>query len=286
MDTTASPARRLRDAVEPLAMVTVWSEAASGERDAAGLDFLAGYVGGRGSSLGDVEGAVVAATFGVFEPGFLADLWARARASCSVAQLRDARERAAGTALRAALDGVDVDEVEAVVGTLRAGLAGADVLGRALFAGQDALPWPVDPHARLWHAASLLREHRGDVHLAACVAAGLDAVEVNVLTELRAGFDLLEYTSTRGWSRAAMDAAVTRLRARGLLDGDGDRTVLSPEGRRVREDVEDATDRGQRGVVEALGSALDPLVATLDAWSDAVVARGWFPDDARKRAAG
>lgn len=282
VDTDVSPARRLRDAIEPLAMVTVWSDAAAREREAAGLDLLAGYVGGRASVLGDVEGAVVAATFGVWAPGFLHDLWARARAARSVAELRDARVRAGSQALREALDGVDTDDVEAVVGTLRSALTGAAVVGRPLFAGQAALPWPDDPHGRLWHAASLLREHRGDSHLGACVAAGLDAIEANVLTELWVGYGLLEYTATRGWSPDAMEGAVARLRERGLLDGGR----LSDQGRRVRDGVEEATDRAQRPLVEALGTALDPLVTTLDRWTDAVVARGWFPDDRAKRAAG
>ena len=100
---SATPARRLRDALEPLAMVTVWSEPAADQAAAAGLDFLAGYVGGRASVLGDVPGTVVASTFAVFEPNLAGGLWDQARASCSVAQLQQGRERAGTEALRAAL---------------------------------------------------------------------------------------------------------------------------------------------------------------------------------------
>ena len=84
-------------------------------------------------------------------------------------------------------------------------------MGRPLFAGMSRMPWPSDPHGRLWHVVTLLREHRGDSHVAACVAAGLDGIEANVLTELWVGFGLLEYTATRGWSAEAMDAALARL---------------------------------------------------------------------------
>ena len=169
-----------------------------------------------------------------------------------------------------------------MVDTLRAGLAAADLMGRPLFAGMGALPWPDRAHGRLWHATSLLREHRGDSHVAACVAAGLDGIEANVLTELWVGFDLLEYTSTRGWSPESMDAAIGRLRTRGLLDGDG----LSDEGRRVRAGIEDATDLAQQPIVDLIGDALDRTVDALATWSEAVVARGWFPADPYKRAAG
>ncbi|MDD7925579.1 SCO6745 family protein [Actinomycetospora chibensis] len=287
----ATPARRLRDALEPLAMVTVWSEPAADRAAAAGLDFLAGYVGGRASALGDVPGTLVASTFAVFEPDLAGGLWDRARASCSVAQLQQGRERAGTEALRAALadvgeSGVDEVDVDGVVDTLRAGLAAADLMGRPLFAGMWALPWPDEAYGRLWHATSLLREHRGDSHVAACVAAGLDGIEANVLTELWVGFDLLEYTSTRGWSPEAMDAAIGRLRTRGLLDGPPDHTVLSDEGRRLRAGIEDATDLAQQPIVDLIGDALDRTVDALATWSEAVVTRGWFPPDPYKRAAG
>ncbi|MEJ2861974.1 SCO6745 family protein [Actinomycetospora flava] len=278
----ATPARRLRDAIEPLAMVTVWSDPAAEESGAAGLDFLGGYVGGRASVLGDAEGSVVAAAFAVFEPGLVGGLWDQAREACPVADLRAMRERAGTAALRTVLADVGEAEIDAVVETLRVALDPADVIGRPLYAGMSTLPWPGEAHGRLWHATTLLREHRGDSHVAACVAAGLDGIEANVLTELWVGFELLEYTATRGWSPEAMDVALARLRARGLLDGD----ALTTEGRRLRDRVEEATDLAQQPLVDALGADLDRLVDALGTWSEAVVGHGWFPPDPYKRAAG
>ena len=127
----STPARRLRDAIEPLATICFWSEPAYDEYAALGLDFLQGYIYSRASVLGDPEAA----------------------------------------------DGLD-ETIEA----LRAAAAAAPVVGRPLFAGLSALAWPADPWARLWHACSLLREHRGDSHLAAVVAAGLDGCQPNVAT--------------------------------------------------------------------------------------------------------
>ncbi|WP_433800922.1 SCO6745 family protein [Actinomycetospora sp. CA-084318] len=280
-----TPALRLRHVLEPLAMVHIWSAPAHEHMARAGLNFLTGYVGGRGATLGDVTPGVVAATFAVFEPGLAADLWRQARAACSVEELLAVRNAGGGEGLRAALEGVDEAEVGRVTRTLRDALdAGGpgELAGRPLYASLRDQPWPTDAHTALFHVASLYREHRGDAHLGACVAAGIDGLEANILTELRAGFDLYEYTGTRGWSPEAMDAAAARLTARGLL-ADG---ALTAAGRDARQQIEAATDLAQHRVVEALGSGLDDLVATLGAWADRVVAAGWFPPDPAKRAAG
>src|SRR5947207_1327318 len=79
--------------------------------------------------------------------------------------------------------------------------------GRPLFAGLAGLPWPADELGQLWHACAMLRELRGDSHLAACVAAGLTGLEANILTELQVGWPLHSYTATRGWPPEAMNLA-------------------------------------------------------------------------------
>lgn len=278
---TASPARRLRHVLEPLAMVQIWSGPAQEQLARAGLNFLTGYVGGRACPLGDVEPTVVASAFGVFEPGLVGDLWRGARERCTVAELRALRETGATAGLRAALEGVDTAEIGRVTTALRGAIEQAGLSARPLFAGLRALPWPEDPHAGLWHVASLYREHRGDTHLAACATAAVDGLEANILTELACGYPLLEYTSSRGWPQDAMDAAVARLQRRGWL-ADG---AFTASGRDARAAIEEATDHAQERVVNALGD-LEPLLATLAPWADAVVAREWFPPDPYKRAAG
>lgn len=280
-----TPALRLRHVLEPLAMASVWSAPAHEHLAAAGLDFLSGYVGGRACVLGDPSPGVVAAAFAVFEPGLVGELWRQARAAAEVEDLRRSRELAGGEGLRAALEGVDVAEIGRVTRALREALDEAgpgDLAGRPLYAGLRDLPWPTDAHAALWHVATLHREHRGDGHLGACTAAGVDGLEANVLTELRIGFDLYEYTGTRGWSAEAMDAAVARLAARGWV-ADG---ALTPAGRAAREAIEVATDLAQQRVIDALGDDLDELLVPLGRWADRVVAAGWFPPDPYKRAAG
>ena len=275
-----SPARRLRDAVEPLATVSFWAEPSYDAYAALGLDFLTGYVWSRSSVMGEADPGVVAAAFGVFEPGAVAGLLGAAREACSLEQVRAAREEGATRSLREVLG--DPDGLARTAADLQAAAATADVAGRSLFAGALGRPVPTGAHAALWHAATLVRECRGDSHLGACVAAGLTGLQANLLTELWVGYAPLSYAGTRAWSPESMAAAQESLRERGLLDGDG----LSPAGRALREQVETATDAAMAPVVAALGDRLDDVVARCTEWGAALVDAGWFPPDAYKRAAG
>lgn len=276
----STPARSLRHAIEPIATICFWSEPAYDAYAEAGLDFLGGYIWGRASVLGEPEPTVAAAAFGVFEPGLVAGLYADARAACSLADVRSAKQDGAVAALREVLGAPD--GLDDAVAALRRGVDAADPIGRPMHAGLTALPWPDDPVGQLWHAATVLREHRGDGHLAVCVASGLGGLEANLLTELVVGWEPLAYTASRGWSDDAMHAGLDALAARGLVS-DG---ALSAEGRRLREDIEGATDRLVQPVVDAIGDDLPALVDTLDGWAQQIVDHGWFPPDPYKRASG
>ncbi|SDS08752.1 hypothetical protein SAMN04488570_1098 [Nocardioides scoriae] len=276
----STPARRLRDAVEPLATICFWSEPSYDAYAALGLDFLQGYVYSRASVLGDVEPAVAAAAFGVFEPGLVAGLFASARETASVADVRAAKERGAVAALRECLG--EPAELAEVVAVLRRATDAADPTGRALHAGLSGLDWPEDLLGQLWHACTVLREHRGDGHLATLVAAGVDGVQANQLTELWVGWDALAYTGSRAWSPEAMEAATGALEERGWVRDGG----LTDAGREFREELEATTDRSVAAAVAAIGDDLDRVVGILGGWAQRVVDRGWFPPDPYKRAAG
>ncbi len=181
--------------------------------------------------------------------------------------------------LAAALAGEDVGPV---ADRLASALETADAVGRPLFAGLANQPWPEDPYGRLWRACDLLREHRGDGHVAASIAAGLDPVAMNVLTELWVGMPFGTYSATRGWSADQLAAAASGLRSGGLLDGD----ELSDQGREWRDGLEATTDAMEGGIVDAIGPGLDDLVAQLDEWSGRCIAATAFPPDVFKRAAG
>jgi hypothetical protein len=275
-----TPARTLRDAVEPIATICFWAQPAYDAYAARGLDFLQGYVWGRASVLGEPEGTVVASAFGVFEPGLIASLYDSGRATCGLAEMRLAKEAGAVAALREVLGAPD--GLEVVVEGLRRGAAAADCTGRPMQAGLVALDWPADPLGQLWHACTILREHRGDGHLAACVAHGLTGLEANLLTELKVGWEPLAYTASRGWSPEAMDAGTAVLTTRGLV-ADG---ALTADGAALRDAIEDATDRLVQPVVDAIGDDLPGMLKFLNDWSQQIVDRGWFPPDPYKPASG
>ena len=275
-----SPARRLRDAIEPVATICFWSEPAYDAYAAHGLDFLEGYVWGRASVLGEPEAPVAAASFAVFEPAMVAALYDAGRAKCRLDEVRTAKETGAVTALRTVLG--EPEGLADTVAALRRGAAAADPIGRPMHAGLTALAWPEDTLGQLWHACTVLREHRGDGHLSACVAAGLSGVESNILTELRVGWEPLTYTASRAWSPEAMESATRRLTARVLVD-DG---RLTDRGRALRDDIERTTDALMGPVMEAIGDGLTEALDRLESWSRAIVRHGWFPPDPYKRASG
>lgn len=275
----ASPARRLRDAIEPIAMHSVWSRSVSERQAELGLDFLSGYVAGRAAGLGQPEPGAVVSSFAVFEPGMLTGVYEQARSAAPRDQVVAVRTEATIDSLGAILGDADVSTAAA---SLRRSAEQADGTGRPLYSGFASQPWPDSPLGQLWHASELLREHRGDSHIAACVAAGLDPVEMNILTETWVGMPLFSYTASRAWSEEAMNAAADRLRSRGLLEGD----TLSAEGQVFRDVLEDTTDALQTTALAPLTDGFDDLVEQLNEWSAQCVAAGAFPPDPFKRAAG
>lgn len=278
--TAATPARRLRDGCEVIAMHAVWCRRTNEALAEHGLDFLTSYVGGRtAGSLGEARSASAAAAFAWFEPGLVAALVEATRAALPSERLNEVRDRETTASLRQVLGDDDPTEVADLLCEVA---EAADGTGRPMFSGLRQRGRPADPVQRLWWACDLVREHRGDSHVAAASAAGLDPVEMNVLTELWLGMPLLSYTATRAWPQPALEQAVEGLRARGWLDGDR----LTEAGRSAREQVEAVTDAQEQSLVAGLGDRFDRVCAQLDEWSARCVEAGAFPADVLKRAAG
>lgn len=278
-DVAATPARRLRDALEPIATQGWWSRAAGEAMTALGIDFFPGYVWGRAAALGVPEPSVVAATFGVFEPNFIAAVYRTGAATVSRDDILSARaDGGAGGVAAISSD----DECADIADALITATDGLDGLGRPLFSGLRALPVPASPAGRLWRAAELVREHRGDGHLAALAVSGLSAAEANVLTERWLGFDVGAYSATRGFGPDPLAGAVASLEERGWMAGHD----LTTAGRRARDEIESMTDDSQADLVVALGDALDGLVERCAAISGRLIEARSFPADPRKRAGG
>jgi hypothetical protein len=274
-----TPARRLRDAVEPIATQGWWSRPAAERVIALGLGFFDGYVWGRAAALGTPPPEVVVATFGVFDHDLLTAVYVHGSTTASREDVLAARTAGAAESLDSI---VSADEADAVSRPLLDALAALDAVGRPLFAALRALPLPATAGGRLWRAAELVREHRGDSHLAALVAAGVDGPSSNVLTELWLGFGLGEYSSSRGFSPGRIEELRAGLEARGWVDGH----ALTEEGRAAREAIEAATDLAQQELVDRLGTALEHVIVLADSISARLLHEQRFPHDPRKRAAG
>ncbi|MGH8990247.1 MAG: SCO6745 family protein [Acidimicrobiia bacterium] len=268
---SATPARRLRDAAAPIGEHAIWSRETSEVLAKLGLAFVPGYLWGRAAGLGEPPSGVVAAAFGVYRPELVTALYDEARRQCGRDGFLAAREEATIASLGEILGDADVTSAVTV---LRRGVEAADGTGRVLFCGLRSLGWPQDSVGQLWRACDLLREHRGDSHTAAWLAAGLGPVGINVLTELWMGMPLGVYTALRrGWSEADIAAAVAGLERRGLVAAG----EITPAGRELRDEIEDRTDALQQPVVDAIGDDFEALVGALHTWSAAIAGTGAFP---------
>ena len=223
---------------EPIHAVTYFAPEARSAYEQAGLrGFWRGYFAGRAAPLGAASAAVVTASFFNFAPAFVA------RAIPGVWELvtpdEALRIRMAGAtqALQSLLAGRDAAAAAAADLLWRA-IGELDFSGRVLAAADAALPVPEDGLARLWLAATVLREHRGDGHFAALAAADIDGCEAVVL---RCCLDLRreDLQPVRGWTDEAWDDALSRLAARGWVGADG---ALTSAGREAHAAVENATD--------------------------------------------
>lgn len=278
----ASQARRLRDACEPLGIHAAWSRRTNERLAALGLNFLTAYVWGRSACLGDVPATLVVAAFAAFEPGLITATYEEARRHVSRDELLAVRDEATIESLQGILSSVDVTGITNAVNALRRGLSAVDGTGRALFSGLLARPWPESPIGQLWRACDLVREHRGDSHIAAYITACLGPVDMNILTELYVGMPLGSYTATRGWSAEVIAASVENMQKKGLI-ADG---ALTPDGLRLREEIEEHTDDMEQPLIEAIGSDFETLVTQLDEWAELCIKAGAFPLSIQKRAAG
>jgi hypothetical protein len=230
------------------------------------------YFTSRGSLLGQVAPRVVASAFGVFKPSIVADGvqfgWTRTDASTIFA----ARRQGAVAQLERVCGPADANVSRAAALLERAANALAEP-GRPLFAGLRS-QWddPQDPWTRLFHLGDMMREHRGDAHVCAWTAAGLDAVEIGLLTEAYMGLPLRTYIRTRGWNDEELDGAAARLEKAGHLAGD----TLTESGRQFRESVEVATDTQMTPAIVALADDTDELCALLAPWGTAMRDAGGY----------
>ncbi|MFH8469394.1 hypothetical protein [Streptomyces sp. NPDC017991] len=283
--TTALPeraGRRCHNVLNPLHSCQYFSPELGTELAAVGVtDRSAAYFAVRAAAMGAVGAGTVTATFYNFRHELVArhvpEVWRTASPQVVLA----ARLRAADGMLRRLLgDEVIASEevAEAAALALRATEA-CTRTARPLYAAHADLPVPDEPHLALWHAATLLREHRGDGHLAVLLGAELDPMEALVShTATGKGMAPKWVMSTRGWRREDWDAACDRLRERGLLTAENE---LSEDGVALRKEIEASTDRLDTAPYEHLGAAgVERLTELGTGLTTKALAAGAFPESA------
>jgi hypothetical protein len=270
-----SVARRLFELVEPIAVVTYMADEPTDAVMALGLPTMwDAYFAGRAAPLGrDVPAAVVHALFYNFAPGEVARHIPRVWSMVTPEAANAARQEGSVTALRRILghlaDGPGIGRAGDLL--IKAGTSPATE-GRALYAAVRTLPVPTEPLARLWHGANLLREHRGDGHIAALLTAGIGGTEAHVLLALFDGMLAEEFGRVSHLPKAQLAAVIDGMRDRGLIGADG---WLTTAGRETKERVESLTDELAAPAYDALEPGeLDELVDALEPLGTVLVAAG------------
>lgn len=268
-------ARGMWKALEPFHAITYFAPETRKATDALGLKGgWMSYFGCRAAPLGAVGPEIVAAVFYNFHPAMVArslpDAWSYATPS----QLLDARLTAVDSAVRRLFPDATFDRAATLA---RQAAELAPTAGRPLAAANAALEWPTDPGTALWQAITILRESRGDGHVAALVTAGLSPCQALVTISAASGPSKEVFQTSRRWSDEEWDAASDDLRTRGLLDASG---ALTPAGHALRQQVEDTTDaladQGWQALGDELTTELHDLVHPLSA---VLMADGLVPPD-------
>jgi hypothetical protein len=230
------------------------------------------YFTSRGSLLGQVRPGVVAAAFGVFKPEVVTAGVTLGWSLTDASTIFEARWMGAVAQLERVV-GAANDQVTRAAVLLERAVEPLPVAARPLFAGLRSW-WddPTDRWTRLFHLGDMLRECRGDAHIAAWSSAGLDGVEIGLLNDLYMGMPLRSYVRTRAWSEEDLAAGVERLRDRKWLDGE----AMTDEGRAAREEIEGATDLQMKPALEALGDELAEVVGLLRPWGAAMREAGGY----------
>ena len=272
--------RTLRNVCEPIGANVYFAPEAHQRYTALGLNGMSGYFSSRGASLGRPSGMVVASAFGVFSPAIVVPAIDAGWAATTPEAILQARYDGATASLRRLLPEASDGDMLRAVELLQRGLADAEHAGHPLYSGLRSLPFPEEPVGQLWRMCDMVREHRGDSHIAVWTRAGVRPIEIQLMSELQMGIPLKTYSLTRGWTVEQMDAAIAGMREKGWMDGD----AFSAAGRDFRERIEADTDAMETGIVDAIGPDFDELIALLRPWAAAIVSigisGGGYPGDA------
>ncbi len=268
----SSMARRMFELVEPIGVIPYSADEPNEAMFALGFtNYWDTYFAGRAAPLGLVPAEVVDALFYNFAPGEVArhipKVWRTTSPEAAIA----ARQTGCANALRRILgDDVDTAAFARATDLLLAAATSAPVEGRPMYAALRTIPIPDDVVVRMFHAASLLREHRGDGHIAALMVEDVGRLEAHVLLALDMDMPAKDFGRIHHLPAAQLDAVIEGMRDRGLIGDDG---WLSEAGRAVKQRVEARTDDLAAKPYESLQPAeLDELIALLEPMASRLLA--------------
>lgn len=276
--------RILAGAVEAFAGQVYFAPEAHAEYQKLGFSGSPGLVGdvampdmhayfcSRGAILGQVPGEVVASAFAVFNPAVVVPAVEHGWSLTTAEAIIEARDEGAVGQLRRIL-GANPDGASELAELLEPVSGSLPVAGRPLYAGLLNAEVPDDPLGAAWRFADRLREFRGDAHTAAWTSAGYSALEIGLVTELYWGLRSKSYVRTRGWSDAELDAGLSDLESRGLIESGR----LTERGGQEREAIETCTDEQCAPALRALGDDFENAVGLLRRFSDAVREAHGYP---------
>lgn len=275
---TLSRVRAMWQLLETIHAVVYFAPEVRQAYEQAGLrGFWRGYFAGRAAPLGAASAEVVTAAFFNFHPDMVSRAVPGVWQVVSPAEAIQARLSGVDAALSRLLDHstLSSSDLAAAADLAQQAVGGCATAGRTFFAAHLAIPWPLPAHLRLWHAATLLREHRGDGHIAANLAHGLDGLTTLVTGCAAGALPRNSIQPHRGWSDDQWDQATRALTGAGLLHVDG---RLTDDGRAVRQRVEDTTDRLAAEPWVFLGAdRTDHLRQLLEPIADEVANSGTIP---------
>jgi hypothetical protein len=268
-------ARRLFELTEPISMVNFASQEPNDAMAALGFrNYWDGYFAGRSAPLGRAPAEVVHAAFYNFGDGEVARHIPHVWDTTTPEAAHAARQQGCATALRRILgDLVEKPGLARAAELLARAATSAPTDGRVMYAGLRALPMPEEPVTRLWYAANMLREHRGDGHIAALVSERIGGLEAHVLSALDMDIYPAEsFGRIHHLPEARLAEVMDGLRARGLLDASG---RFTEAGRATKDRIESLTDALAEAPYDGLEPGeLDELISLLEPISGRLQATG------------
>jgi hypothetical protein len=284
MTTPTALARAAYTTLEPFHVTAYFNPELGSAYEDTGLDGHAWYVGARAAPMGPCAPSVVAAAFYNFNPVLIEQAWPAAVA-VGLDAVSDRRWALLDSVLGAALGSLASEpDLATIAERLRSIGDAASFAGRPLAAAWHSTERPDVPHLALWHSITVLREWRGDGHLAALIDAELDPAEAAVFHEAvrptpqpgRRALGKRITQPTRQWSETEWDSAAERLAVRGLLTTSAEGETLTEAGTALDRHIEDRTDAMASAVWKTVPDA-EQLITSARPYVKAVIDAGFLP---------